>query len=215
MIHLLFSVVHGAPAPDFRNPTQMRQVAQQMAKVVISNYVPGKTASQGAMFDRSNDPSINGFQWWENGVMWSALMDYSAMTGDSQHLNTIVPALTLASFKTVGSFLGPNKGTAASLGKWNDDILWWALGPMTGAEVFPGQVMSEGVSYLDLAKNTYNEVWEQWDTTSCGGGIFWSRDRITNDPKTKNFKSSITHAQQMLLGARLYGQTKDPIYFRG
>jgi mannan endo-1,6-alpha-mannosidase len=83
---------------------------------------------------------------------------------------------------------------------------------MIGAELFPGQTMTGGITYLKLAQNTYDEVWEQWDESNCGGGIYWSRDRITPDPKRQFFKSSITHGQQLLLGARLFALTKDRKY---
>jgi hypothetical protein len=211
---ILLQSVLGNPALNFRDLGQVRQASAQVATVLMRNYQPGKTAAQGALFDRSNDPTINGFQWWEMGVWWAGIMDYTALSGDGQFLNTAVPALTLASFREVGSFLGPDRTVAAiAKGKWNDDILWWALGPMTGEELFPGQRMNGGVEYLRLARNTYNEVWEDWEGT-CGGGIFWSRDRITNDPQTKFFKSTITHAQQILLGARLYGATKNETYLQ-
>jgi mannan endo-1,6-alpha-mannosidase len=206
---LVFSLatVNAQPQVNLRDLNSVRNAAAQTARVLMANYQPGRTASQGAMFDRTNDPSINGFQWWEMGVWWAAIMDYSALSGDSTHLNNAVPALTLASYRNVGSFLGPDRSIAAiAKGKWNDDILWWAFGPMTGAELFPGQTMTGGVPYLQLARQTYDEVWEQWDN-NCGGGIYWSRDRITNDPQTRFFKSTITHAQQMLLGARLFAQT--------
>jgi hypothetical protein len=100
----LIGIATAAPVASIQNLEQIKQAASQVVKVLMSYYEPGKTASQGALFDRSNDPTINGFQWWEMGVWWSGIMEYSGLSGDSSHLNTAVPALTLASYRTVGSF---------------------------------------------------------------------------------------------------------------
>ena len=40
--------------------------------------------------------------------------------------------------------------------------------------------MQNGLKYLDLAKNTFDQVFSQWDD-QCGGGVYWARNR--NDEK--------------------------------
>lgn len=85
--------------------------------------------------------------------------------------------------------------------QWNDDILWWALGPATGAEMFGASTsMPGGVSYGALANTTFTQVAGQIDPT-CQGGLWWSRDRAS--PTSKSYKSTITQCQQMMLGAKL------------
>jgi mannan endo-1,6-alpha-mannosidase len=71
--------------------------------------------------------------------------------------------------------------------------------------------MPSGKTYLQVAQKTYDEAWEQWDTTQCKGGIYWSRDRSTSNTK-RGYKSTITNAQHIMLGSRLYLLTKNTTY---
>ncbi|KAI8924613.1 glycosyl hydrolase family 76-domain-containing protein [Entophlyctis helioformis] len=83
---------------------------------------------------------------------------------------------------------------------------------LTGAELFgKDAIMPRGGTYLKLAINTYDEVWEQWDTESCGGGIYWSRNRRATD-NLRTYKSTITNAQQINMAARLSILTGNATY---
>jgi hypothetical protein len=79
-------------------------------------------------------------------------------------------------------------------------------------EIYPrGTVMPGGVKYEELSMTTYDQMWEQWDTgTQCPGGIFWSRNRIAAKEEHRNLKSTISNAQHLMMGGRIYPITKDP-----
>lgn len=95
-----------------------------------------------------------------------------------------------------------------------DDILWYALAAIAGAELYGNTAMlPDGVSYLKLAENTYNQVYEQYSTT-CGGGIYWSRDRFDPNSSKAGYKSTISNAQQLMLGSRLYLITQNETYLK-
>jgi hypothetical protein len=47
--------------------------------------------------------------------MWGAVMEYMKTSGDSGYATTIVNALTLASYGTVGSFLGTSEALAVTI----------------------------------------------------------------------------------------------------
>lgn len=78
----------------------------------------------------------------------------------------------------------------------NDDILWWAFGALTAAELY-GQDAKMGTeqTFLKLATNSHDAVWQQWDTAACGGGIYWSRDRSSSNLNHRNYKSTITYKE--------------------
>jgi mannan endo-1,6-alpha-mannosidase len=154
-----------------------------------------------------------GIQWYESGIYWGAVLEYSRVFKDEKFINIAGTALGLASYGKTGSFLGSNALVAATLmGRWNDDIAWWGLATVTGAEIFGKDAkMPNGQTYLFVSENTYKQVWEQWDTTTCEGGIYWSRDRVTQD-KRQGYKSAITNAQMIMLAARLYLLTNNPTY---
>jgi mannan endo-1,6-alpha-mannosidase len=86
------------------------------------------------------------------------------------------------------------------------------MGPLTGAELFGNdQMMPGGISYLGLANVTYQQTWAQW-SDSCGGGIYWSRDR--NNPRSRGFKSTITNAQSLFIGSQLARLTRNDQFAR-
>ena len=62
------------------------------------------------------------------------MMEYSDVGNDIKYVETISGALANASFGRTASFLGGAslQGFSAGIGKWNDDILWWALAGIFG-----------------------------------------------------------------------------------
>jgi hypothetical protein len=102
---------------------------KMVADKLMSYYINGQTARNGAFNEDPNNPTIDGMQWYESGIAWGAMMDYVQNTGDQTHATTVVNAITMASYNGVGSFLGRIKAISEGVeGKWNDDIGWWVLG---------------------------------------------------------------------------------------
>ncbi|KAI8901455.1 glycoside hydrolase [Globomyces pollinis-pini] len=163
-------------------------------------YNDGTTGVQGCLL-QSSAKNYTGYEWYECGIMWSAMMEYTKVIGDGKYLKVVSDALSQASAGSTGSFLGKSpKFSETLLGRGNDDILWWAFGPAAAAELLGKDAkMPSGVSFLSLAQTTYDQVWGDWDS-SCGGGIWWSRNR---EGKDRYYKSTISQSQQIYLGARL------------
>jgi mannan endo-1,6-alpha-mannosidase len=208
---LFATFVSAAATVDITSEKAVTDALQKMVTNLIKYYVPGKTASTGTILQNpSKGPE--GFQWYEGGIMWGAMMEYIKTTGDATYSTTIVNALTEASYGKVSNFLGNSPKFAETVdGKWNDDILWYALPVATGGEVFGvDKEMPGGVTYHNLADTTFQQVWAQWSADKCGGGLYWSRNR--EDQDKKGYKSVITHAQQIMLGARLSILTGDKAY---
>ncbi|KAJ3253662.1 hydrolase 76 protein [Boothiomyces macroporosus] len=139
-----------------------------------------------------------------------AMLEYVKVSGDNSYIDKISNAIQLAGAGTTGSFLGVSSTVSETIGgRWNDDILWWAIACATGGEIYGGNtVIPGGVSFQALTQTTYDQAWGQWDPT-CSGGIWWSRDR--SNIKYAGYKSSITNTEEMLVGAKLAiatGQSK-------
>lgn len=209
---LLAALAVGAPNIDTTNQQAVTSALRTMVDNLMAYYNAPGASSQGTINPNTNSDA-SGFQWYEGGIMWGVLSEYMKTTGDLTHATTVVNALTLASYGEVGSFLGTNEVIAITLeGKWNDDILWWALGPSIFGEMFGKDVlMPGGVSYFDLADKTYQQVQAQYDD-QCQGGLWWSRDR--GNPKSGGYKSTITQNQQMVLGAQLALMTGNTQYLQ-
>ncbi|KAI9329466.1 glycoside hydrolase [Obelidium mucronatum] len=145
-------------------------------------------------------------------MYWDLFYKYMQYSGDTTHLSFVDSNIQLA---TLGNndFLDGANPFIELAGRWNDDILWWAIAVTTAAETFGKDaiVAKDNVqagmnpTYFTLANTTFHQAWNQWDN-ACGGGIYWSRARSSGrDP---NLKSTITNVQEMEVGARLYAMTK-------
>ena len=178
-------------------------------------YYTSNHDNVGAVGPQNSDKSAKEVQWYESGIFWDALMNYAKITKDHQYTTVVSNALSQASYGDAQSFLGTSamqKLFETIGGKWNDDLNWWALATLTGAELYGMKqtlVSTSAATYGGITENTFNQVQSDWDA-SCGGGIWWSRDR--SNPKTKDYKSVITNAQQMMIATRLYGLTKNGTY---
>ncbi|KAI8897453.1 glycosyl hydrolase family 76-domain-containing protein [Globomyces pollinis-pini] len=176
----------------------------------LMNYYDESASQQGTIPPKVGD-SEKGWQWYEGGIMWGLMLDYIRLSGNHTYGNTIVNGLTKASFGPIGSFLGSIPKLSETLeGKWNDDILWWAMAVTNAGELYGmNTIMPGGVSYLQLANLTYAQSWAQWDD-KCGGGVWWSRDR--NNLQNGGYKSTITNVQQILLGSHISYLIADQSY---
>jgi mannan endo-1,6-alpha-mannosidase len=89
---------------------------------------------------------------------------------------------------------------------WNDPV-WWAFAVLNAHEKNLPQPKS--TTWLDLAKNEFNELMTSWDNTTCGGGLL--RLRQPNE-SGYDYKNSITNGGGVLLAARLYRITRNETY---
>ncbi|KAH6587209.1 hypothetical protein BASA50_001342 [Batrachochytrium salamandrivorans] len=190
------------------DPASISLAIGGIARTASGYYTP---SSDGAI-PQNGASDASGIQWYESGIYFGAMMDYGKVTNDGQYMAKTVGALYNASYGPLQSFLGPYARISETLlGRWNDDIMWWALGPLTGAEVFGVTATMGKYKYIDLVVNTYTQVWEQWDPTTCGGGIYWSRDRTAKNNQG-TYKSVITNVQFILAAARLAVLTGNTTY---
>ncbi|KAI8822545.1 glycosyl hydrolase family 76-domain-containing protein [Fimicolochytrium jonesii] len=168
----------------------------------------GNTAGVEGAFDQ------NTISWYASGIMWDAAFRNSAMNGDKSQDQVVGEAISEASFGSTGDLLGGSMRTIQEKlrGKWNDDIAWWAIAMMSATDSYGLSATtpnSNGKTFLSIAELTMQEMWEQWDPL-CGGGVYWSRDR--NAAKGKDYKSAITNAEAIVLGARLAVATNNQTY---
>ncbi|ORY29267.1 hypothetical protein BCR33DRAFT_724773 [Rhizoclosmatium globosum] len=133
-------------------------------------------------------------QWHESGMYQDLFYQYALATGDGSN-NGFADGNMYASAAGNGDFLGGFKATDVQDQRWNDDIMWWALSSISGAEA------TGNADLKSFASTTLDQVWMSWDD-KCGGGIYWSRDR---EPGSQNpyMKSTITNVQVMDLAVRL------------
>jgi len=118
--------------------------------------------------------------WWNSANGITVLADY-ARVSKSRSYNLIF-ANTLAVAQT------GKDGSKGFLNKYYDDEGWWAL-----AWIDVYDLTGDG-RYLSIAESIFSDMTTGWDD-SCGGGIWWSKDR--------QYKAAIANELFLSVGAHL------------
>ena len=92
----------------------------------------------------------------------------------------------------------------------NDDQAFWGLTAMTAAERSFPLPSTPSITYIELAKNVFNDMTgPRWNTSTCNGGLQWQFN-----PNNAGFyyKSSIANGAFFQLAARLARYTGNSTY---
>jgi predicted alpha-1,6-mannanase (GH76 family) len=133
---------------------------------------------------RMYDPNVG---QWTTGPRWSFANDVEAVeasflrTGGDNHLDLVVETYDLNSSH---QFMDDNG---------YDDEAWWAHAWVRAYD------LTGDARYLKAAKVVFTDMTTAWETPTCGGGVWWSRDR--------NYKNAITNELFLLLAASLHNRT--------
>ncbi|GGA03375.1 hypothetical protein GCM10011408_26100 [Dyella caseinilytica] len=148
----------------------------------------------------SYDPNKAWFpsSWWNSAVALQTIGDYMQRTGDRRYLsqlnNTfeknkgVFPAGVLPDHPSPGNF------TSRAI----DDSEWWGL---TWVEAYD---LTRNPKYLDMAVTIANYVYGYWDTSTCGGGVWWSAERTYKNAVTNGLFIRLTAE----LHSRIHGDTQ-------
>jgi mannan endo-1,6-alpha-mannosidase len=174
----------------------IKSVAKTIASGIVSFY--DATLKDDLIPGLFPDP----YYWWESGLAFNALIDYSGLTNDSEYNARISEALQhqLGDFD---AFMPPNQ--TKTLG--NDDQSTWGLASLSAYEV--GLSAPASGSWLQFAKNVFDTQIGRWDTKSCDGGLKWQIFTFNNG---YNYKNAISSGQLFLLAARLADHTGNATY---
>ena len=131
---------------------------------------------------------LNGF--WQNGVILQTILDYVTYTKSSRYEKVILGAWRTADDLTHAYYPTPSC----------DDELWFGLSFVGIYE------HTKNESFLKTAADLFNWTWTKcWDTgMTCHGGLYFGDQHIK--------KITITNAQGLKLGAKLYRITNNTDY---
>jgi predicted alpha-1,6-mannanase (GH76 family) len=98
--------------------------------------------------------------WWNSANAITVLANYSRASGSTQYLSVIA-----------NTFNNANKanGTTNFINNFDDDEGWWALAWIDAYDLTGSQ------AYLTMAEIIFANIASEWDTTTCGGGVWWSK----------------------------------------
>lgn len=125
--------------------------------------------------------------WWNAANSITVLVDYSRATDSTQYLSAV--SNTFANANTAN-------GSTNFITSANDDEGWWALAWMDAYD------LTNNPAYLTMAQTIFADMAGQWDTTTCGGGVWWSKNLTSSA-----YKNAITNEIFLELAAGLANRT--------
>ncbi|MFD9327911.1 glycoside hydrolase family 76 protein [Streptomyces sp. NPDC060065] len=128
--------------------------------------------------------------WWNSAATLTALIDYAKTSGT--HDYDWVIARTFDQNK--GIFPAGVRSSDAIEGNFTsraiDDAGWWAIAWLDAYD-YTGDAR-----YLNMAVTIANYVQGYWDPSTCGGGVWWDRERT--------YKNAVTNGQYLWLTTALH-----------
>jgi predicted alpha-1,6-mannanase (GH76 family) len=154
------------------------QQATEGVKTLQSWYIPST-----GLYQKPTD-------WWNTANAMTILVDYSRVTHTTTYLGAVA-----------NTFKNANNAyhTTNFVNDSNDDEAWWALAWVDAWD------LTKDPAYLAMADKIYADLLTQWDTTTCGGGIWWSKDL-----KHSAYKNAIVNELFLQLAAELANRATDP-----
>ncbi|HLH03094.1 MAG TPA: glycoside hydrolase family 76 protein [Bryobacteraceae bacterium] len=118
--------------------------------------------------------------WWQDANALETTIDFSVRRNTSLYASDIATTFN-------------NNNSQNFLNNYYDDEGWWAI-TWIKAYDFTGNTQ-----YLNAAKTIFADMAGGWDSTTCNGGIWWSKD--------KTYKNAIANELFLTIAARLHNRT--------
>ena len=125
----------------------------------------------------------NGFDgFWQNGAVLETVVNFMAYAGHERYVSVLTGSLRGLSALLLAYYPQPSY----------DDMGWYGLSYLRIYELLKDD------QFLQTAKDIYDWNWNNgWDSSgNCSGGVWFDQGM--------NFKATITNAQMLQLGAKLY-----------
>jgi predicted alpha-1,6-mannanase (GH76 family) len=123
--------------------------------------------------------------WWNSANAITVLTDYSMTAKTQQYAPTLANTLAAAQITNPGF-----------INRYYDDEGWWALAWIDAYD------LTHAPQYLEMAESIFADMTGGWDTTTCGGGVWWSKD--------KTYKNAIANELFLSVAAHLANRTAKP-----
>jgi predicted alpha-1,6-mannanase (GH76 family) len=152
-----------------------------------------QAAADALMYSYDPYPAWWPSSWWNSAATLTALIDYSVRSGNRQYDWVIVRTFDV----NRGPFAAGQRGTDPIEGNFTsrsiDDSAWWGLAWVAAYD------HTGDPRYLAMATTIAGYVNQYWDPGSCGGGVWWNRERT--------YKNAVTNGLYLRLVAAVHQRT--------
>ncbi|KAI1827877.1 glycosyl hydrolase family 76-domain-containing protein [Xylaria intraflava] len=143
-------------------------------------------------------PPLGDYEWWTGGALWTTMLNYRNLTGDTQYDDRISQGL-LWQRGPNNDFLTPNWTLSTS----NDDQSVWGMAALSAAETGFTEPGGDSPTWLTLAQNVYSgqsNNSRHVKDGDCKGALRWQIIAFNNG---FNYVATAANAAYANLGARL------------
>lgn len=123
--------------------------------------------------------------WWNAANSITVLANYEKAAGDNSYYPVLANTFTQAQ---LGS-----SGHTNFVNNYYDDTGWWGLAWIDAYDV------TGNTAYLSMAQTIFAAMTKGWDTTTCGGGIWWNT--------SNTYKNAIANELFLTVAAKLANRT--------
>lgn len=121
--------------------------------------------------------------WWNAANAITMLANYSRVTGSKDYRSVLA-----------NTFARAKAAHPDFLNSYDDDEGWWALAWIDAYDLTGRR------AYLSMAETIFANIAAQWDTTTCGGGVWWK--------KPADYKNAIANELFLSVAASLANRTR-------
>jgi predicted alpha-1,6-mannanase (GH76 family) len=152
------------------------------------------TASAADALMWSYDPNTAWWpsSWWNSASALTSLIDYLRTSGSTEYSWVVARTFQVnrVAFPAGARSSDPIQGDFIS--QAIDDSQWWALAWIDAYD------LTGDHTYLNEAVTIANYASQYWDTSTCGGGVWWNTQRT--------YKNAVTNALYIRLTAALHNR---------
>lgn len=130
--------------------------------------------------------------WWNSASALTSLIDYLRASGSTEYTWVVARTFQVnrVAFPAGARSSDPIQGDFIS--QAIDDSQWWALAWIDAYD------LTGDHTYLNEAVTIANYASQYWDTSTCGGGVWWNTQRT--------YKNAVTNALYIRLAAALHNR---------
>jgi len=189
-----------------------KSASVSVADTAMDAYIKALYDSKTKYFyDDTTRTKYNGF--WTEAISWDVVMDaYQHDPRNLMYRQMIDDVYNGFMARNDGSNQGMSTACNTSqpftvANDYNDDIGWWANANMRAFNI------THGSHYLNCARRLFDLIYASWDTSSYGGGIWWTRSHPVQKNVATNAPAVITAVElSIALSDRSYLTRAESIY---
>ncbi|MBB5866821.1 hypothetical protein F4553_000200 [Allocatelliglobosispora scoriae] len=149
-------------------------------------------AADALMWSYAADTAWWPSSWWNSAVALATVTDWMKQTGRRDHLWIVARTFEVNRVAFPAGVRSSDAIEGHFISRAIDDVAWWGL---TWVRAYD---LTGDTAYLNEAVIIANYVAGFWDPGSCGGGVWWNRERT--------YKNAVTNGLYIRLTAALHNR---------